>query len=181
MCFALLLTSKLTPQASLLHHVLMRNPEASPQLAGELVVALLTDRLLVVLVKLRLLIQDVIANGAGEVMDAPGLVECRKHIPAGDLIAHEAQVPKQLMVVRLTVSQTSLFVVPMPQEGLLTLGADKVLHVPVFTHGGDYTLLNRSSTRATNWNTHAIVAFEAVQLVHVVGCKSGAVLDLSRR
>lgn len=114
-------------------------------------------------------------------MDAPGLVQRGKHIAGNDLIAHKAEIAKQLVIVSLAVGQTTLFVVPMAEEGLLALGADKMLDVPVLAQRSDYSLLNRATTRATNWDAHAVVALEAVQLVHVVGRKSGATLHLAGR
>lgn len=48
-------------------------------------------------------------------------------ITGDDLVAHEAQISKQLMVMGLAVSQTTLLVVAMSEERLLALGADKML------------------------------------------------------
>lgn len=57
----------------------------------------------------------------------------------------------------------------------------KYLYVPMFPQSGDNTLLNWASTCATNWYTHTVMATQAVQLVHIVGGITGAVLDFSGR
>lgn len=52
----------------------------------------------------------------------------------------------------------------MPKEGLLALGAHKVLDVPLFAEGGHHTLLDRATTRSADWYAHLVVAAKAVQL-----------------
>lgn len=139
----------------------MRNAQAATELAREPLVALLAHRFLVVLEEFGLLVQLLVADRAGEVMNAPGLVQCGEHcfwemandvenvtleshhrqvegrltpgssepltVTSDDLIADEAQISKQLMIVRLAVGHATLLVVTMAKEGFLTLGTHKVL------------------------------------------------------
>lgn len=86
-------------------------------------------------------------------------------IASNDLIANETQISKELMIMRLAIGQASLLVVPMTQEGLLTLGAHEMLHMPVLSQCSDNTFLNRSTTGTTNGNTHFIVAAKTIQFV----------------
>lgn len=122
-------------------------------------------------------------------------------VTGDDLVAHEAQISKQLMVMGLAVSQTTLLVVAMSEERLLALGADKMLqsrntmlqnltasnhltthlNMPVLSQRRNDALLDRTPTRATNRNSHPIVAPQAIQLVHIVGRVPGTVLHLPGR
>lgn len=86
-------------------------------------------------------------------------------IASDDLIANETQISKELMIMRLTIGQASLLVVPMAQEGLLTLGAHKVLHMPVLAQRSDHTFLYRSTTGAANGNAHFVVTAQTIQFV----------------
>lgn len=86
-------------------------------------------------------------------------------IASNDLIANETQISKELMIMRLAIGQAPLLVVPMTQEGLLTLGAHEMLHMPVLSQCSDNTFLNRSTTGTTNGNTHFIVAAKTIQFV----------------
>ena len=54
-------------------------------------------------------------------------------IAVDDLITDKAKVPEELVVMNLTVGLSLLLVVSVTEKGLLTLYADKVLHVPVFS------------------------------------------------
>ena len=95
-----------------------------------LVVALLAYRLEVDLVELGLDRHLLVARRAGKVVDAPGLVESGEDVPLDDLVADVAEVAEELVVVGLAVGQSGLLEVAAAQEGLLALGAGKVLHVP---------------------------------------------------
>lgn len=165
----------------LLEGVFVRNAQTAPQLVREPFVALLADRFLVVLEELGLLVELLVADRARKVMHAPGLVEGGENVPGDNLVANEAQITEQLMIVRLAVGHSALLVVPMAQEGLLALGTDKVLHVPVLSQGGNNPFLDGTSTSTTNRNTHPIVTTQTIQLVHVVGCVAGTILHLTRR
>lgn len=96
---------------------------------------------------------------------APRLIQGRKHIPCNHLIADKAQVSKQLMVMRLAVGQPAFLIMPVAQEGFLALGAHKVLHMPVLAQRGHHSLLDRTTTRAANGNSHLVVTPQTVQLV----------------
>lgn len=52
--------------------------------------------------------------------------------------------------------------------------------MPMFPQSGDNALLNRSATRPANRNAHLVVATKTVQLIHVVGCKTGPAAHFSR-
>lgn len=95
-------------------------------------------------------------------MHTPGLVQRSEHISGNDLIAHEAQIPEQLVVMRLAVGQAALLVMTMTQEGFLALRANKMLHVPVLAQRRDYSLLYRTTAGATNGNAHLVVAAQAI-------------------
>lgn len=58
------------------------------------------------------------------------LIDVKKQltITSDDLITHKAEIPEQLMEMRLTVGQTSLFVMMMTKKWFLALGAHKMLH-----------------------------------------------------
>lgn len=122
-----------------------------------------------------------VANDARKVMWAPGLPQRCYHISDGNLVTHKAQVSKELVVMCLAVGESPLLIMATSKEGLLTPTAHKVLDVPVLTQRGDHTLLNRPPTRSTDRNSHPVMALEAVQLVHVVHCVSGAVLYFACR
>jgi len=105
------------------------------------VVTFLTDRLQVHLIELALHRHLLVAGGAGEVVDAPGLVEGGEDVALNDLVTHVAQVAEELVVVSLTVGQALPLVVSVAKERFLTLGADKVLHTPVLAQSGDHPAL----------------------------------------
>ena len=109
--------------------------ESQTEFPGISVVTFLTDRLQVHLIELALHRHLLVAGGAGEVVDAPGLVEGREDVGLDDLVAAVAEVAKQLVVVSLTVGQTFPLVVPVTKERFLTLGADKVFHTVGFPQG----------------------------------------------
>ena len=146
--------------------------ESQPQISWISVVTLLADRLQIYFVKLCLDSHLLVAGGAGEVVDAPGLVEGSEDVALDDLVAHVAQVAEQLMIVSLTVSQTLPLVMTVAKEWFLTLGAHEVLHAPVFTQGCDHSPLYGSPAGSTDGDTHPIVAPETVQLIELLGCVS---------
>lgn len=86
-------------------------------------------------------------------------------IASNDLIANETQISEELMIMGFTVGQASLLVMSMTQEGLLALGTHEMLHMPVLPQRSDHTLLNRSTTGATNGNAHFVVAPKAIQFI----------------
>ena len=49
-----------------------------------------------------------------------------------DLVAHVAEVAKELVVVSLTVGKALPFVVTIAEERLLTFGTNEMLNVPMF-------------------------------------------------
>lgn len=77
------------------------------------------------------------------------------------MIAH---ISKELIVMSLTVSQPLPLVMPMTEERLLTLGAHKMLHMPLLAHGVDNTPLNGSPAGTTDWYAHLVVAWQTVEL-----------------
>lgn len=79
-------------------------------------------------------------------------------IAANDLITNEAQIAKQLMVVRFAISQSTFFVVTMSQERFLALGTHEMLHMPMFAQCGHHPLFNRTTACAANWYTHFVMA-----------------------
>jgi len=143
--------------------------ESQTEFPGISVVTFLTDRLQVHLVELALDRHLLVAGGAGEVVDAPGLVEGREDVGLDDLVAAVAEVAKQLVVVSLTVGQTFPLVVPVTKERFLTLGADEVLHAPVLAQGGDDPALYGSPAGPTDGDAHLVVAPQAVELVELLG------------
>lgn len=81
----------------------------------------------------------------------------------------------------LTIRQASFLVMPMPQERFLTLGAHKMLNVPMFAQRRYNAFLDWPTTRTTNRYTHSIVAFQAIQLVHIVFSVAGPVFYFACR
>lgn len=110
---------------------------------------------------------------------APGLVQGGDRVADNDLVADEAHIAKQLVVVRLAVRQTLLFVVLVAEEGLLALGAHKVLHMPLLAQRSDHSLLDWSSAGATDGDAHFVVAAQAVQLALDLA-SAGRQLDAAR-
>lgn len=135
------------------------------QLSGELVVAVLAHRLLVKLEKLGLLAHLAVTDGAGKMVNAPGLVEGAEHITIDDVVADKANVAKQLMVMNLAVSQSFLLVVTRSQERLLTLGTDKMLYMPSLAQSMNDPLFDGSPTRPADGDAHLVMATQAVNLL----------------
>jgi len=143
--------------------------QPEPKFPGISVVTLLTDRLQVHLVELALYRHLLVAGGAGEVVDAPGLVEGGEDVALYDLVAHVAQVAEELVVVGLAVRQAFPLVVSVTQERFLALGADKVLDTPVLAQGGHHPALYGSPAGSTDGDSHLVVTAEAVELVELLG------------
>lgn len=72
-----------------------------------------------------------------------------------------------------------LFVVLVAEEGLLALGAHKVLHMPLLAQRSDHSLLDWSSAGATDGDAHFVVAAQAVQLALDLA-SAGRQLDAAR-
>lgn len=83
--------------------------------------------------------------------------------------------------MRLAISQPALFIMTMTQKGFLALGTHKVLDMPMLAQSSDDPLFDGTTTSATNGDAHAIMAAQAVKLVHVVGCETSATLDFTSR
>lgn len=87
-------------------------------------------------------------------------------------VANKAKVSKKFMVVGFTVGQSLAFIVAVPHEGLFTLGAHKMFNMPVLPQGSDNSFLNGPPTSSTDWNTHFVMAPQAVKLILVIQNKS---------
>lgn len=94
-----------------------------------------------------LLTHLLVAHGAGEMVDAPGLVESLHCIATDHLIADEAQEAKELLEVMFAVRLTLLLEVPRSQERLFTARAHKVVHVPGLAQGVHNPFLDRTPGR----------------------------------
>lgn len=68
--------------------------ESQPEISGISVVTFLTHGLQIDLIELALHCHLLVAGGAGEVVDAPGLVEGREHVALDHLVADVAKVSK---------------------------------------------------------------------------------------
>jgi len=143
--------------------------ESQSEFPGISVVTFLADGLQINFVELALDGHLLVAGGAGEVVDAPGLVEGGEDVALYDLVADIAEITKQLVVVSLAVRQTFPLVVSVPQERFLALGADEVLDTPVLAQGGHHPALDGSPAGAADWNPHLVVAPETVELVELLG------------
>lgn len=65
--------------------------------------------------------------------------------------------------MRLTVSQALSLIVTMAQEWLFTLRTNKVLHMPLLSHSIHHPTFNWSPAGSTDWNTHLVMAGQAVE------------------
>jgi len=155
--------------------------EAESHIPGVAVIALLADRLEVDLVELCLDCHLLVARGASKVVDAPSLIEGGEYVSLDNLVAHLAQVPKQLVVVSLAVGKAFPLVVPITEEWLLALGADKVFNMPMLPKSSDHSFLNRPSASTADGNSHLVVAAKAVELVQLVGSVAGTRSHLPSR
>lgn len=84
------------------------------------------------------------------------------------------------MVMSLAIGKSTLFVVPMAQERLFALGAHEMLDMPMLAEGGDDAFFDRSTASAADWNSHAIMTTQTVQLVHVIRGEASSALNLAR-
>lgn len=112
-------------------------------------------------------------------MDAPGLVECGEYVTSNNLVADEAKITEQLMVVRFAVRQSAFLIVTMTQKRFLAFGTDEVLNVPMLSESGYHTFFDGASTGTANWDSHTVVAPKAVQLIHVVGSVASAIFHFA--
>ena len=133
------------------------------ELRRESIVASLARWLHVELVELRLVVHLLITEGAGEAWNAPALPEGLEGLSSTRLATLEAQIAVQHVIVSLTVGESFLLVVTVAEEGLLTHGTHKVLYMPVLPESSDDSLFNGTMTGSADWNTHLIVASEAVE------------------
>lgn len=67
----------------------------------------------------------------------------------------------------------------MTQEGPFAFGTDEMLDVPVLAESSYNPLFNRSTTCTANWDSHAIVATQTIQLIHIVGGKASSAFDFT--
>lgn len=102
-------------------------------------------------------------------------------IATDDLIAYEAQISKKLMIMRFAIGQSAFFIMSMAQKWFFTLGAHKMLDVPVFSECSNNTLFDRTTTSAADGNAHFIMATQTVQFIHVIGCKAWTTLHFTSR
>ena len=144
--------------------------ESQPQISWIFVITFLAHGLQIHLIELCLDGHLLVAGGAGKVVDTPGLVESSEHIRLDHLVTHIAQVAKQLMVVSLAVGQTLPLIMSVAQERFLTLGTHKMLHMPMFTQCSHHSLLNGSPACSAYWNSHFVVASQAIQLIQLLQC-----------
>lgn len=138
--------------------------ESLLQLQRKLLITFFTNGLHVKLNKFVLESEFGVAGGAGEAADAPGLVQSRHHISLDHTVAVIAHIPKELVVVGLTVSQSFTFIMAMTKERLLTLGAHKMLDVPLLAHGVDDPPFYGPPAGATDRDAHFVVARQTVKL-----------------
>lgn len=144
--------------------------QSQPELSWVSVITLLADRFQVNLIKFGLDSHLLVTRAAGEVVNTPSLVQGSKHVRLDNLVADIAEVPKQLMVMGLTVSKTLPFIMPVSKERLLTLGTNEMFHMPVFTKSCHDSLFNWSPACPTDRDAHLVVAAQAVQLIQLLGC-----------
>ena len=113
--------------------------------------------------------------------------------PKPDLVAYVAEIPEELVVVRLAVGEPLPLVVLVPHERFLAFGAHEVVHAPmlacgiigcfnrfhyemsslmtfkemllVLTKRGDDPILDGPPAGPANGDAHLVVAPQAVQLV----------------
>lgn len=98
----------------------------------KLFVTFLTTWLRINIIKLGLVCNQFgIAKGASKMLDAPILIQCPYNVALDHLIANEALVSKELIVMLLAISQTLALVMSFAEERALAPGANKVIHVKV--------------------------------------------------
>lgn len=134
------------------------------QFQGKLLITFFTNGFHVKLNKFVLESQFGVAGGAGEAADAPGLVQSRHHISLDHTVAVIAHISKQLVIVSLTISQSFTFIMAMTKEGLLTLGAHKMLDVPLLAHGVDDPPLDGTPAGSTDRDAHFVMTRQTIEL-----------------
>ena len=107
--------------------------ESESQFPGVPVVTLLAHGLQINFVELALDGHLLVAGGAGEVVDAPGLVEGGEDVALDDLVADVAEVAEELVVVSLTVGESLVFIKLPPSKWLSTLFAHEAVRMPLQT------------------------------------------------
>lgn len=111
-------------------------------------------------------------------MHTPCLVQCSEYVTANNLIANEAEISEQLMIVCFAIGKTTLFVVTVTQEWFFAFGTHKMLNMPMLAQGSNNTFLDGTSARTTNGDAHAIMAAQTVQLVHIIRSITGTIFNL---
>lgn len=74
-----------------------------------------------------------------------------------------ADISKELVVVSLAVSQSFFLIVAVPQKWLLTFGTNKMLNMPLLPQSIDYSSFDRPATGSTDWDTHLVMAGQAIE------------------
>lgn len=100
------------------------------QFTRELLVTHTTDWLQIKFKELGLVTHLPITNRASKMADTPRLVKGTKHISCYYVVTDETNIPKQLMVMSLTVGQPFLLIVASSEKWPLTFGTDKMLYMP---------------------------------------------------
>jgi len=143
--------------------------ESESQFPRVPVVTLLAHGLQINFVELALDGHLLVAGGAGEVVDAPGLVEGGEDVALDDLVTDIAEIAEELVVVSLAVGEALPLVVAVAQEGFLALGTDEVLDAPVLAQRGDHSALDGPPAGSADGDAHLVVAPETVELVELLG------------
>lgn len=78
-------------------------------------------------------------------------------ISRNNLITDETEIPEQLMIMNLAISETFLLVMTMSQEGFLAFSTHEMLHVPMLAERRYHAFLDGTPTGAANWDSHFIV------------------------
>lgn len=68
------------------------------------------------------------------------------------------------MVMSFAVGESLLLVVSSAEKGFFALGADKVLHMPLFAERVDHAIFNRSPASTANRNAHLVVTTKTEQV-----------------
>lgn len=114
------------------------------------------------------------AGGAGEAVHTPGLVEGGDHITFYDAVAVETDISKQLVIVGLAVRQALPLIMAVAKKWLLTLGTNKMLHMPLLAHGIHHAPFNGPPAGPTDGHPHLVMAWQAIELplqLPSIGCQ----------
>jgi hypothetical protein len=139
--------------------------QSEPHIPWVAVIALLAHWLQVDLVELCLHCHLLVARRTSKVVDTPGLIEGSENVGLDNLVAHLAEVPKQLVVVSLTVGEAFPLVVPITEEWLFALCADKVFNMPMFSQSGYNSLFYWTTTCSANWYTHFVMTPKTIKFI----------------